>query len=461
MKILSKRAAVVLVLSLLMVFGVLLFTVEYLKDASTWAQYPTNKHLYTNGQLTSAGTIYDRNGQILAQTLDGKRQFNQEKTIRKAVMQAVGDKNGNVATGAQIVFGEQLSGWDLVNGVYQFRQEGASGRDLTMTLDADLCAQAYQALNGRKGTVGVYNYKTGEILCVTSSPSFDPENPPDVASNPEKYEGVYMNRLFSASYTPGSVFKLVTAAAAIDKIADIDTKTYHCGGELVIDGKTVTCPSSHGDVTLGEALADSCNVAFAQITQELGAATLQKYAEKAGFNARLSVDGIRTAVGKVDISSAQGGDLAWAGIGQYNDTVNPLNFMAYVGAIANGGVRVTPRIIAEDHLFPLFHLGLNQGEKRVLSQETAKTLGAMMRNNVKNVYGESQYKGLELCAKSGTAQVGADKEPHAWFVGFLDRADCPLAFVVVIENGGAGSTEAGPVAAKVLKAAVKSLTANR
>jgi len=456
MKIVSKRAAVVLVFALLLVFGVFLFTVKYVKSASNWAQYPTNRHLYTNGQLTAAGTIYDRNGVVLAQTVDGERQFNKNKTVRKAVMHAVGDKNGNIATGAQLAFGKRLSGWDLLNGVYRFQKTGASGNDLTLTLDADLCAVAYQALNGRKGTVGVYNYKTGEILCMVSSPSFDPENPPDVEADPEQYEGVYINRFLSAAYTPGSVFKLVTAAAAIDKIGDIETKVYHCDGELEVAGELVTCPSSHGDVTFGQALADSCNVTFAQISLELGAATLQKYAEKAGFNAALSVDGIQTATGKVDLTKAEGGSLAWAGIGQYSDTANPLNFMAYMGAIANGGVRVFPKILDEPSILPLVDLSL-YGEKRVLSKETAETLSAMMRDNVKNVYGENQYKGLELCAKSGTAEVGAGKKPHAWFAGFLDREDCPLAFVVVIENGGSGSKVAGPVASKVMQAAVKSL----
>jgi len=75
-------------------------------------------------------------------------------------------------------------------------------------------------------------------------------------------------------------------------------------------------------------------------------------------------------------------------------------------------------------------------EKKILSEETAQQLSAMMRNDVIEEYGEDNFAGLELCAKSGTAEVGGDKEPHSWFVGFMDREDCPLAFVVVIENGG-------------------------
>lgn len=458
MKLLLRRAAVVLILSVLLVFGFLTFTVKYVKDASIWAQYPTNSHLYTNGQLMTLGTIYDRSGEILVQMVNGTKKFNKNKTVRTSVMHATGDANGNVVTGAQVAFGNRLSGWDLLNGAYRFnKQSSTPGTDLTLTLDADLCATAYNALNGRKGTVGIYNYKTGEILCLVSAPSFDPENPPDVEGNLEKYEGVYINRFLSATYTPGSVFKLVTAAAAIDNLKNIDTNVYHCDGKLEIHGELVTCPTAHGDVTLAQALADSCNVAFAQITLELGAATLQKYTDIAGINSRLKVDGVKTATGEVHVADAEGGDLAWAGIGQYSDMVNPLNFMAYVGAIANDGIRISPRILSDKGIFSLIFTSIG-GKKRILSAHTAETIGKMMRNDVIDVYGEENYSGLKLCAKSGTAEVGEDKKPHAWFTGFLDRVDCPLAFVVVIENGGTGSKVAGPVAAKVLKAAVSSMT---
>lgn len=454
MKLLTRRAFGVLALTLLLIFGLIFFAVEYAADASSWAQHATNKHLYADGKLKIEGKIYDRNGAILLQTVDGVQKYNEDKTVRQAVMHTVGDSYGNIATSLQVVYGDWLSGWDPVNGAYRFNNSVYSvNSDMKLTLDSRLCTAAYDAMNGRKGAVGVYNYKTGEILCMVSTPSFDPENPPDVAANPDKYEGVYINRLLSAAYTPGSVFKLVTAAAAIDNLPDISEKVFHCDGEKIIDGNKVTCLSRHGDVTFEEALAESCNIAFAEISLELGGNTLQKYANKAGFNSSLEVDGIRTAAGKTNISDAEGGNLAWAGIGQYSDTANPLNFMAYVGAIANDGVRVTPKLIESK--------GVASGlldrpqKKQILSTATAERLGAMMRNNVIKNYGENNFKSLELCAKSGTAEVGGGKEPHSWFAGFLDREDYPLAFVVVIENGGTGSKVAGSVAGKVLQAAVE------
>ena len=178
MKLLTRRALVVLALAIMVMSGLLIFTMRYLGEASSWVMHPANRHLYTDGQPLVTGTIYDRNGEILFQTVDGTTEYNEDKTVRRAVMHAVGDPNGNVVTGARVAFGERLSGWGLLQGAYRFNQRLSHFRsDLTLTLDSDLCAVAYNALYGRKGTVGVYNYKTGEILCMVSAPSFDPQYP--------------------------------------------------------------------------------------------------------------------------------------------------------------------------------------------------------------------------------------------------------------------------------------------
>jgi len=453
MKLLLNRASVLLFLSLLLVLGLVVFTVKYFNHAAAWAHYPANRHFYADGKLVSSATIYDRAGNILLQMADSAPEFNRDITVRTAMMHATGDLHGNVVTGAQVAFRDRLSGWTIFSGASRPHHIPGARNELTLTLDADLCAVAYKELNGRRGTVGVYNYQTGEILCMVSTPSFDPENPPDVQASPERYEGVYLNRLFSATYPPGSVFKLVIAAAALDNPGSVDDPLYHCDGTLHLGEDRVTCPAAHGEVTLEEALARSCNIAFAQITLELGADELQRYANLAGFNSGLEVNGIKTAAGKVDVSDARSADLAWAGIGQYTNTANPLNFMAYMGAIANDGVRVTPRILRDKGW--LSWITTPAGEThRLLLADTARELKRMMRNNTLSAYGEENFRNLELCAKSGTAEVGGGQRPHAWFAGFLDREDFPLAFVVIIENGGSGSKVAGPVAAKVLQAAV-------
>ncbi len=445
MKLMTRRAAVLLFIVLLMIQGFVVFAYRYVSAAPVWARHYSNKHLYADGAPLVSGTIYDRNKKVLYQTENGTSAYSEDRSVRTALMQTVGNGHGDVATSAQVLYQARLMGWDFVNGTYRFNNKILhTFSDLTLTLDADLCDVAYTALNGRRGTVGVYNYKTGEILCMVSSPSYDPENPPDIQSNPARYEGVYMNRFLSAVYTPGSVFKLVTAAAAIDNVKDIGQQVFHCDGEEEVAGELITCPEPHGDVNFEQALASSCNIAFAEITLQVGADTLQEYAEKTRMTKSIKFNGITTAAGNVQARKATGADLAWAGIGQYSDTVNPLDFMTYMGAIANGGVSVRPKILPSS----------TANEDRLLSQETADELKRLMRNNVVNGYGDYKYEGLELCAKTGTAETGGDNRPHAWFAGFLNRADYPLAFVVVVENGGSGISAAAPVAAKVLKAAV-------
>ena len=122
-----------------------------------------------------------------------------------------------IGTGALTQFASKLTGYNVITGANTIF---SGGRDLYLTIDADVCAEAYKALNGYKGTVGVYNYKTGEIICMISSPTYDPSDPPDIEDGDEAYDGVYINRLLSAKFTPGSTFKLITAAAAIDNISE-------------------------------------------------------------------------------------------------------------------------------------------------------------------------------------------------------------------------------------------------
>ena len=453
MKLLTRRSLVLVVFLLVFLLTLLAFTANYTKNASSWATQPYNKHLYRDGVLAADVQILDRNGEMLFHTEDNIGKYSKSKAIREATMHAIGDPAGNVATGATKAFNDKLVGWSLLNGVYRYGFSPTS--ELNLTIDANLCVTAYDALNGKKGAVGVYNYKTGEILCMVSSPTFDPENIPDVEKYPQKYEGVYINRLLSASYTPGSIFKLVTAAAAIDNIPDIDSRVFNCSGVLAIDDDLVTCPNPHGEINFKQALAKSCNVAFGEISLELGYDTLQKYSQKVGFNSGIKVNGIRTASGKIDLEQANRWDLAWAGIGQYKDTANPLNFLAYMGAVANEGKRVDPIILKQNKLMSSF-TNLAGGSKRVLSKDTANELKAMMRYNVTDGYGDKNFKGLKLCAKTGTAQVGGNENPHSWFAGFMDREDCSLAFIVIVENGGSGIGTAAPIANKVLQAALAS-----
>lgn len=448
MKKIERRAVVCSILALLLAAGLGVFLVKYLVNGGSWASSAFNRHLYDSSGVLAVGTVLDRDGDVLSTAEDGKRTYYDNETVRRATLHAVGDLQGSIGTGALNAFADRLTGYNLLNGAF-----GADrGAELYLTIDARYNYEAYQALNGHAGTVAVYNYKTGEILCMVSAPSYDPLNvPADIETN-DRYQGAYLNRFLSSAFTPGSVYKTVTLAAALEELPDLEEKTWTCTGSIQVGEETIVCSGTHGEQNIGDAFANSCNVAFAQIAAELGADTLRKYTEKAGLTDSYSVDGLPTAKGSFDWTDITDGQLGWAGVGQYKDQVNPCALMVYMGAIANGGRAAEPYLIGRTvsvlGLPSLPHLTRRTGT--LVSGGTAEKLADMMAANVEKTYGVKRFPNMDICAKSGTAEVGEGQTPHAWFAGFLRNEDAPYAFVVLVENGGGGSSVAGTVAGRVL-----------
>lgn len=454
MKKIQSRAFVVFILALILTAGLSFFVFRWCTHGTDWASSPFNRHLYNSAGQLSSGTVLDRNGNVLSTETNGKRTYNKDITVRKATLHVVGDLQGNIGTGALNAFADKMTGFNLLNGAFSAQQGG----DLYLTIDSHLNKVAYQALNGHKGTVAVYNYKTGEILCLVSTPTYDPENIPSDINTNDAYKGAYINRFLSSSFTPGSVFKTVTVAAALEQIPNAQTRTWTCHHSVIINGQKITCAGYHGKQTLKQALANSCNVAFAEISDELGADTLKTYTERAGLTKSYSIDGIPTQKGTFDFKNLSDDALAWTGIGQYKDRVNPCSLMIYMGAIANGGTTTVPYLVSKI-ISPLGYrksIHITRKTDTLISDSTASTVQDMMSNNVKRTYGTARFPNMDLCAKSGTGEVGNGKSPNAWFTGFLRDPDAPYAFVVMVENGGSGPSVAGTVAGKILTAAVNS-----
>ena len=308
-------------------------------------------------------------------------------------------------------------------------------------MDSALNAAAYSALAGRSGAVMLMDYTTGEILCMVSTPADDPASPSESPA-----EGTYINKAIGASFVPGSVYKLVTLAAAIDNMPDLFERSFWCGGSVELQGITLNCTGSHGQQNIEQALANSCNCAFGEIALELGYGTLKDYAGRLGFTAALTLDGMDVKRGNIDWEQEDMDiGLAWTGIGQHNDLVCPYAMLRYVAAIANGGSVYEPTLLGHGEL---------DRPTSVLGAETARLIAGMMDHNVEAAYGgEWTFPGLDVAAKTGTAEVG-DGTSHAWMTGFLNDPQHPYAFVVLIEHAGGGLTNAGPVANAVLQAAV-------
>lgn len=456
MKRISHRTVLMLILMGVLVAGVAFFTLRYFLHAGEWVVFPGSPHVYSGSNLSS-GRVTDRDGVLLLDSTDG-RVYAEDVDIRRATLHLLGDRYGYISAPILEEYADDLVGFNVVNGLFG-QDQGAN--TAVLSISAQVQKTALQALGNHHGTVGVYNYKTGEILCAVTSPTYDPDNMPDIEGDETgAYDGVFLNRFFQTSTVPGSIFKIVTAAAAMDTLGDLSQRTFTCSGTLDIGGDTLVCNGTHGTQTLSQAFANSCNVAFGQLALEVGPETLEAYVEDLGITESLSFDGLTTAAGSFDLSDAADFEVAWAGCGQYNDLINPCQYLTVMGVIANGGEAALPYIM--DRVEGSMLGGYQHGKVttgRVMERWITDSVAQLMRGNVLNVYGAWQFPDLEVCAKSGTAELGPGDTPNATFAGFIRDENYPLAFIVILEHGGAGSAAAAPIAGQVLNACVAALDA--
>ena len=428
MRKITHRAFSLLLLAALIVAGLALYTIRYVDDGRDWALS------FARANSGSSGLLTDRSGRLLASFDAVENRYAEDAATRTACYAVTGDYWGRSGTGALTCFWDDMHSYSLLTGTTH-----SNSVDLQLTVDAALCRTAYEALAGRKGAVMMMDYRTGEVLCMVSSPSVDP------LDNGEPPEGAYLNRCLSSCFTPGSVFKLVTAAAAIETVPNMDARRFTCNGETEIAGVRIVCAGEHGVQTFEQSLANSCNVAFAQIAVKVGQENMIEHARAYGLLDRHDLDGIPSAAGSYPLDFIGDPELAWSGIGQSTDLVNPYAMLRFVAAVANGGKLAEPHLIA----------GRSGPFTRLVEEDTAEKLAAMMNYDVVFHYdGAVNFPGLNLSAKTGTAELG-DGSSHAWFVGFLADEAHPYAFVVLVENGGGGLYAAGPVANAVLQQAVR------
>lgn len=445
------RSMVLYILLAAFLGGLGYLLVNLFLNGGKWAMQPYNGHISGETSTVKLGDITDRDGSLLATTQDGTRLYSQDETVRRALLHTVGDPYGYISTSIQSTMSSKLSGYNIVTGLNNtfFNRLGS---DIALTVDQDACVAAYNALGGKNGGVIVYNYQTGDILCKVSTPTFDPNSIPEDLETNDAYKGAYLDNTLSSSFTPGSIFKIVTAAAAMERWPDSwSTITYSCSGSVELAGSDITClhGNAHGTQDMAAALGNSCNVYFAQLANDLGAEALQAKAKEMGFNVSFDLNGISTMESTIDLTGANANQLGWAGVGQYTVLANPYHMMCLMGAIANGGEYVQPRLTQGADL-----LGeITGGSRQLVSSGEASQLKELLRSNVEYYYGDYLFPdGMNVCAKTGTGEVGEDKGPNCWMVGFCDSTVYPYAFAVVVEDGSGGIESAGSVVSAVLSA---------
>jgi peptidoglycan glycosyltransferase len=349
------------------------------------------------------------------------------------------------------------------------------GGQVVTTLDARAQKAAFKGLGNKKGAVVALDPKTGAILALASAPSYDPSS---FAGNSKSDEKVWkslnegkdkpmINRALRETYPPGSTFKVVTAAAALENglYTDIDEKTKSpLPFKLPLSTKNL---ENEGNIpcenaTLREALRVSCNTVFGKIGDDLGRDKMVKEAEKFGFNKEIFTP-VRANKSVYDTKMNRPGNVLSA-IGQYNTAATPLQMAMVASTVANDGKLMKPYMV--DQLRAPNLNVIEQHKPKEMSQpispENAQKIQEMMETVVKSGTGtNAKIPGVTVGGKTGTAQHGVEnsEKPYAWFISYAKTdSGSPVAVAVVVEDGSAnrddisGGGLAAPIAKDVMKA---------
>ena len=428
-----------------------------------WVANPHNPRISSQKQEVIMGTVRDREGTVLAYTDEtGARRYHNSRDTRMAVSQVVGDSGGKVSTGVDTFHAQYMLGFrssifervgDAITGTPQ------RGDDITLTISERLSRYiSEQFPAGKRGAVVVLNYKTGEILSMVSMPQFDPVNLSSALS--DQAAGALINRATQGLYPPGSTFKIVTMASALENLPDLNDFAFNGPGYYPVGNYSVTESSWHGVQSLSDAFANSCNTTFAALSQDLGYTMLGQTAEKLGFNENFMFGDLIVYNSSYPIDDLSAEDLAWSSIGQGRVLATPMHMALIASMIANGGVMNEPHLLRQittaqggTRKLPGNFVGT-----RVLPESVAARLEKEMVRVVKSGTGTraALSNGYVVAGKTGSAEASNDKniETHAWFVGYITNDNAPYAISVLVENGGSGGGVAAPLARKTLQKAI-------
>ena len=346
----------------------------------------------------------------------------------------------------------------------------SSGANVQTTLDAKAQAAALKALGDKRGAVVAIDYKTGAVKALVSTPTYDPNQ---LATVDLKQAQTAWTSLLNAKdeplkgratrevYPPGSTFKLVTAAAALEDGMVPDT-ILDAPDQLPLPdssrsmGNSTDCGGTR--VSLAQALKTSCNTAFGNLGLTLGGDKLRDQAQAFGFNEDPTID-IAASASRfpAQLDKAQ---TALSAIGQYDVAASPLQMVQVAAAIANNGVMMKPYLVSAVTNRDLSVLRSHTPEQqaRPISESTAKLLKQMMVGVVEGGTGSpAQISGMTIGGKTGTAQTAPDRPPYAWFVGYAE--DPSVAIVAFVENADVARDDisGGKLAAPIFKATLEAL----
>lgn len=459
-------------LSLLLFATLVAFTSRWtVLESEELANDPSNRRALIEEQQTPRGLVKAADGTVLARSnprgRGQRRTFVRTYPTGSLFAHSVGysfieqGRAGLEQSRNEALAGEE----DEFETIFsQLQEEAREGSDVTTTLDPAAQQVAIDALGGQTGSVVALEPQTGRVRVMASLPSFDPNQIVD-----EQGQVDVLNRATQSRYPPGSTFKVVTAAAALESgeftpesIVDGSSPKTISGAPLANSGG-----ANFGAVSLTDALTNSVNTVWAEVAETIGPEVLLDTMAKFGFgqdppldypDGQMEPSGIRNSDGEL-VESDGGFDVGRVAIGQGGEEgqtlVTPLQMAMVAGAVGNDGVLMQPRLTeqvvardgrVEDRIQP-------QQVNRVMSTENADQLALMMSRVVEEGTGTAAaLADIDVAGKTGTAEVDNATSNQAWFIAFAPVDDPQMAIAVTIERTqGQGGTEAAPIAATVLQ----------
>jgi len=442
---------------------------------------PDDAAVIAASRTVPRGRIEDRHGRTLASNKADANGELYRAYISPVVSQVVGYASRTYGrAGLERAYDAELTGLagdPLTDAFAKFGAERYDPKDLTLSLSYELQRAAVLALGDRHGAVVMLDPRTGQVMVLASTPTYNASRLADPATSAETFEALrdspaqpFLPRATLGRYVPGSVFKVVTAIAGLGSGAISPDTRYEeqPGAErdgLLVEGFRVR--DGHHPETGSTALdfigatEVSCNIWYALSGLETGGAALVAYAGRMGFGAVIPFD-LPTAVSQVTNGSGAdpGGfvddvELANASYGQAETFVTPLQMALVAATVANDGELMRPLLVTS--------LSGKNGTRtigpeslgRVLSAADARTINAAMVQAVEGPLGRrftagAKVQGVTTAGKSGTAELGGTGEPHSWFIGFAPAEDPQVVIAVLVEQAGRGGEVAAPIAGELM-----------
>ena len=443
---------------------------------------PNDAAVIAAARTVPRGLIRDRTGKILANNKKAANGESYRVYVGRAISQVVGYASGTYGrAGLERAYDAELTGLGgdpLTDAFAKFGADRYDPKDLALALSWDLQKAAVAALGRHRGAVVMLDPKTGEVLALASTPTYDASAITDPATARTTFEGLLADptqpllpRATLGRYVPGSVFKIVTAVAGLGSgaISPATTFKQQPGAEksgLLVDGYRVK--DGHHPATgstaldLAGATEVSCNIYYALTGLKAGGADLVAYAKRMGFGSPLPFD-LPTATSQVTNGDGKqpGGftddvELANASYGQAETFVTPLQMALVAATVANDGELMQPQLVTS-------LTGKHSGTRtigprsmgRVISSTDAQAINAAMVRAVEGPLGRqftsgAKVPGVTTAGKSGTAELGGTGEPHSWFIGFAPAEDPKIVVAVLVEQAGRGGEVAAPIAGDLM-----------